>query len=183
VIYPKRRFFIAAALVTTLVAAYFAPARTDDAVQPTAHARATSPTDWNRDGEAAPTEVQRGDTAAALRPRTDDDNQGLLAAFASPAAPSAPAPAPTPPPVAPVAAQPMVVSPPVPPPLPFEVVGRMVDGGDQRLFLVFNGKNIVVHTGDTIGTDYTVSEIKADQLVVHYAPLDVSQTVTLPASH
>ncbi len=177
---PKRKVLIAAALVATLVAAYFAPARPDEVAMPPPRANATSPTNSGETARVSAA-IDGQEAAPFLRPRTDEENAGLLGAFTIPTAPSAVAQAPVQ--ATPVNAIPSAVAPPVPPPLPFQVVGKFVDGSDQRVFLIFNGRNLVVHPGDAIGSDYTVSAISADQMTVQYVPLDVSQTVALPAPH
>ena len=175
----RRKAVVAAALVVTLVAAYYAPARPDEVAMPAPHANAPLPTNSAEAARAVPTTNSGQAQALVLRPRTDDENAGLLTAFSIPPAPSVMAPSPVQ--VASVNAAPAAVAPPAPPPFPFQVVGRFVDGSDQRVFLIFNGQNLVARPGDSIGADYTVSAIDADQLTVHYMPLDVSQTVALPA--
>jgi hypothetical protein len=167
------------ALGVTLVAAYYAPAASDTAAEPTARPLAASPINSGSQTQLSVLVIDGSEMEHGLKPRMEEENQQLLSAFARPAPPTLLAPARAP--IVTANAPLTLAAPNQPPPVPFQVVGKFVDGSDARIFLVFDGKNLVVHPGDAIGPDYTVSAIGSDQFTIRYLPLDVTQTVALPA--
>lgn len=83
-----------------------------------------------------------------------------------PQPPPAPPP-PAPPPPAPVA-----------PPLPFAYVGRLAEEGQETLYYLEHGAQVLtVKAGATIGSDYRLIGRGAGGLEFHYLPLDERQTL------
>lgn len=74
--------------------------------------------------------------------------------------------------------------PPVPraPPLPFKVVGRIVDKEEPVVFLSHQDRNIVARAGMWIDQTYFVERIEPTRMILVYAPLQERQTLTLGAA-
>jgi len=82
------------------------------------------------------------------------------------------------------------VAPPPPPPpeprapaLPFQYLGKLVEGGETKIFLARQGKNLIVRAGDVIDDTYAVQEISAGRLVFEYLPLKEKQLLSIGVSH
>jgi hypothetical protein len=92
------------------------------------------------------------------------------------------------PPPAPVAAAPVAMAPPPPPPppqappLPFRVLGRLVDDGEVAVFLQYNDQNLVVRVGDTVAQNYKVESLQGGILTLLYTPLNQKQTLDVGGS-
>lgn len=74
--------------------------------------------------------------------------------------------------------------PPVPraPPLPFKVVGRILDKAEPVVFLSHKDRNIVARAGMWIDQAYQVEAIEPTRMIFIYAPLQERQTLTLGAA-
>ena len=172
-----RRVWLAIALVATGVAAVFAPPKAvpDSAVSDSSAAPVA---DLPVPRPAAPRPLVSLAGDPVMHERTDEDNLNMMRAFIAepPAVPPAPpASAVAVPPVqAPVVEAPKVVPAPA-----FRVVGRYLDSGRSRLFVVVDGRNVVVGAGDKIGGDYQVDAISDTELTVHYLPMNVAQSIAL----
>ena len=176
-----RKGLVLGALAATGAAAYFAPPPPDDAVESERPRPSAAHVEQSRRDEPRTRRAATADDAVeVLRPRAEGEGQDILAALVPALPPSAPPQAPTPATMQ-RPAQPVPAGPPMPPPLPFQVAGRVSDGRGDGVFLVFNERDLIVHAGDPIGTDYIVSAITADQMTFEYKPLGVSQTITLMA--
>jgi hypothetical protein len=169
------RWALSLAFAATLVAAYFAPAPADDALQ------VRSPTNTNvRAQSAASSPVatrQRGATeqaidVIAIRPRTEDDAadaKARLFSYPPPAVVSAP--------ISVTPAAPVPVAAPQPPPMPFRVLGRYVEDGEAVIFLQHGEQNVLARVGDLVGEHYKVEEIQQGALILTYVPLGVKQVL------
>lgn len=83
--------------------------------------------------------------------------------------PPPPAPPPPPPPAAPVA-----------PPLPFVYVGALAEDGQETLYYLEHGAQVLtVKAGAAIGSDYRLIGRRPGGLEFHYLPLDERQTLTV----
>lgn len=78
------------------------------------------------------------------------------------------------------------VAPPPPPPpkptapaLPFQYIGKLVEGDVIKVFVSKQGKHLVVQEGDLLDTTYSVVEISAGQIVFEYLPLKEKQTLAI----
>lgn len=195
----RARWGLGAALLATLVAAYFAPpaegedqllserasrpATARGASTATATPPAQRPVARGQDrGDERPRRAVAEAGAVqvlAIRPRTassggegeEGDEGGEWFVTASRAKPVAVV---APPPPAPV-----VVAPPQAPALPFRPFGRYVDGGEEVIFLMHNDQNLAVRVGDVIGQHYRVEGLDGSRLTLRYLPLDQTQTLDL----
>jgi len=68
------------------------------------------------------------------------------------------------------------------PPLPFKVLGRYWEDGQELVFLQHNEQNLVVRVGDTIGSVYKVESLEGNTLTLRYTPLNQTQTMTVGAA-
>jgi len=78
-----------------------------------------------------------------------------------------------PPPPSPVA--------PKAPPLPFKVLGRIIDDADPVVFLGNQDRNLVAREGTKLDNNYLVERIENKQMVFVYLPLKERQTLSLGA--
>lgn len=176
-----RQGLVFTALFATGVAAYFAPPSPDGTVDVVARpGKHTVAATDQRSIELDSAALFQGEQPD-LRIRDENEGQELLVAFAPSQPPPPPAPPPSPVVVVSSAPPATVVSPPVPPALPFRVAGRVSDDGGNAVFVIFNDKDLVVHAGEPIGTDYTVSSVTTNLLTFVYKPLGVTQTIALTA--
>lgn len=79
-------------------------------------------------------------------------------------------PPPPPPPVKPTA-----------PPLPFRFLGKLVEEGETRVFLAYQGRYLIVRGGDVINTTYLVEDIAGGRLRLRYQPLNEIQMLEIGA--
>ncbi len=69
-------------------------------------------------------------------------------------------------------------APPQAPPLPFRFLGRIVEPGKNVAFVLGAGQGVVVVTvGDSIGGDYRVEKYENGQLLFHYRPMNIRQSL------
>jgi hypothetical protein len=173
------RAVLALLLVSTLVAAYFAPAPADDGVAPSERTRAATARTARRPADVAlPPQRTAGRALDVLliRPRdAGEDEDRAAGLFASTAwTPPPPVQRAAPPPPEPVTA----TAPQAPPP-PFRVLGRFVEGTQAGVFLQHNDQNLVVRVGDIIAEHYKVESIDAASVTLRYGPLNQEQTLQL----
>ena len=86
-------------------------------------------------------------------------------------APPPPKPVPPPPPPPP--------PPPSAPPLPFQFVGKLDDGGPIKVFLQRGSRVVTVGVGDVIDSTYRVESITDTQMTLIYLPLDIRQVLSV----
>lgn len=88
-----------------------------------------------------------------------------------------PEPAPPPPPPAPPPPPPPA---PVAPPLPFVYVGTLAEDGQETLYYLEHGAQVLtVKAGAAIGSDYRLIGPRPGGLEFHYLPLDQRQTLAV----
>ncbi|MDR2166021.1 MAG: hypothetical protein LBO79_10500 [Zoogloeaceae bacterium] len=178
----RSRLLLSAALVATLLAAWFAPEKQED--EGVVLARSTRPQfDSSRPDMARNTFViQDGSrkTAAAksveilrIRERQALENEEVslfsAADWQQPEAiPSETFPLEEAPPPAPTA-----------PPLSFRIMGRYMDGGQSVVFLQQAEQSWAVREGDTLDGLYKVEHIGHDVVQLRYLPLDEVQTLSV----
>lgn len=69
------------------------------------------------------------------------------------------------------------IAPPSPPSSPFNYLGKLSEAGRYTIFLMANGRNYAVKTGDTIAQVYRIDEISPPVLTFTYIPLNTRQTM------
>lgn len=67
--------------------------------------------------------------------------------------------------------------PPSPPPLLFKYLGKVVEGGETRVFLSLSDRNYIVKQGENIDKRYRVDEVKDQMITFTYLPLGAKQTL------
>lgn len=73
--------------------------------------------------------------------------------------------------------------PPKPPPLPFKLIGRVIEGDEPTVFLEQQGRNIIVAKGTRIDNNYLVDSIDKTRIVFLYLPLKKRQELNLGAAN
>jgi hypothetical protein len=63
------------------------------------------------------------------------------------------------------------------PPLPFEYLGKMLDGKAVTAFVSMGGQTHLLHSGDTV-RDYRVDAISAKEITFVYLPLNEKQRLS-----
>jgi hypothetical protein len=66
-----------------------------------------------------------------------------------------------------------------PPSLPFVVLGRYIDAGQEVIFLQNNNQNLVVRVGDTLLGQYKVESLQGTTLNLRYLPLNLAQSLEI----
>jgi hypothetical protein len=74
---------------------------------------------------------------------------------------------PPPPPVKP--------QPPSPPPLQFKYLGKVMEGGETRVFLALAERNYIVKPGESINSHYRIDEVNDQAITFTYLPLNAKQ--------
>jgi len=87
-----------------------------------------------------------------------------------------------------LAARSWIVPPPPPPvvapkapPLPFTLVGRLIDNDQQVVFLANQDRNYIAREGAKLDNNYRVERIEAGRMTLIYLPLDERQILNLGA--
>lgn len=158
-----RQRLLAAALVVTLVVAFW-PAREDTVeVVESSRRQGNQPAVVAQPIKPTPTEAQ-------ARPASEDRLARMQAnLFPSQTwVPPPPPPKPYIPPPPP---------PPKPPPLPFKYLGQWIDAGQLTVFLVQGEQPIAIQMGQVLPGNWRVDEISDRQVVFTYLPLDMQSTL------
>jgi hypothetical protein len=66
-----------------------------------------------------------------------------------------------------------------PPSLPFIVLGRYIEAGQEVIFLQHNNQNLVVRVGDTLLEQYKVESLQGTTLNLRYLPLNLAQSLEI----
>jgi hypothetical protein len=166
--------------VVTLVAAWFAPDSTVDAVKLSDHAlrlsrdkAATNPTELiavgRGDGNNSAHEllqiqtrfINNGDSVFAvptwIRPKIAEAPSGQAVPQLTPVAPSAP-------------------------PLPFRFMGRYMEDGRPAVFLLQADQTWVAQEGEMVSGSYKVERIDSNSIHLRFLPLNVVQVLELAAT-
>ena len=92
------------------------------------------------------------------------------------------------PPVDLLAARSWIVPPPPPPvvapkapPLPFKLVGRLIENNQQVVFLATQDRNYIAREGAKLDNNYLVERIEPGRMTLIYLPLDERQILNLGA--
>ena len=87
-----------------------------------------------------------------------------------------------------LAARSWIVPPPPPPvvapkapPLPFTLVGRLIDNDQQVVFLANQDRNYIAREGVKLDNNYLVERIEVGRMILIYLPLDERQFLNLGA--
>jgi hypothetical protein len=170
------RLVLGLGLAATLLAAVLAPEAADDLVAPVQ--RYHSPTEPGSPspstGLTAATSASTSVDVLAIRPRgTDEDSPNAFGTVSRPprAKPTAAA-------VKQVKPQALVEAQ-QPPAMPFRVLGRYVDAGEETVFLQHAEQNVAARVGDVLSEQYKVESIAAGVLTLIYLPLNLRQTLDI----
>jgi hypothetical protein len=68
---------------------------------------------------------------------------------------------------------------PVAPPLPFQYLGKLSEGGETRVFLHHQGQYLIAKAGDVINGIYRVEEIAGNRMTLLYQPLKEKQVLSI----
>jgi hypothetical protein len=66
-----------------------------------------------------------------------------------------------------------------PPSLPFVVLGRYIEAGQEVIFLQYNNQNLVVRVGDILLEQYKVESLQGTTLNLRYLPLNLAQSLEI----
>jgi hypothetical protein len=66
-----------------------------------------------------------------------------------------------------------------PPPLPFQFMGRFIDGGKTAYFLQVEDRNVVARVGEKVGDNYQLDAAANGTLTFTYLPLNLKQTLAV----
>lgn len=159
-----RHRLLAAALIATLVAAFW-PASEDDSVEVVESSRPV--------GERPAVE------SATLPPAQSASQPKVVAAerLAKMQANLFPRQTWVPPPPPPKPYVPPPPPPPKPPPLPYKYLGRWVENGQMTVFLVQGEQPLAVQAGQTLPGGWRVDEVNERRVVFTYLPLEMQTTL------
>lgn len=68
---------------------------------------------------------------------------------------------------------------PTAPPLPFQFLGKLVESGETRVFLNYQGAHLIAKAGDVINGQYRVEEIVGNSMTFVYQPLKETQVLVI----
>jgi hypothetical protein len=152
--------------------------REDDAVSGVVGANEKKPSIANQSGndQREQSQTDKHFDLSAIK-RTAPNKIQTSSLFQSKSWYTAPPPAAIPsPPLANVVASP---PPPPPPPsapqLPFTFIGRLIDGNDVTLFLIFKNQQYSAKLNDVLDDTYRVDKITDKSAVLTYLPLNILQ--------
>jgi len=158
-----RHRLLAAALIVTLVVAFW-PAREDTVeVVESSRRQGNQPAVVAKPIKPAPAEPQ---AAPASKDRLARMQANLFPSQSWVPPPPPPKPYIPPPP-----------PPPKPPPLPFKYLGQWIDDGELTVFLVQGEQPIAIQMGQVLPGNWRVDEISDRQVVFTYLPLDMQSTL------
>lgn len=167
-IYLLRRSIWPAFAFSVLAAIYIATREDDEAMTttPTAHRPDSNTAVWLNSDTAPASEAGTSDLVVEPAPKVVD----IFAVKTwEPPPPPPPKPAPPPPPPSPQA-----------PPLPFKLLGRIVEAGRGDAFLLAIDERVLsVAIGDVIDERYLLEKFESGQLHFLYRPLNIHQTLSV----
>ena len=168
------RLVLGLGLAATLLAAVLAPEAADDLVAPVQRnhspAERAAPSSGFNAAAGASTSIE----VLAIRPRGKDEESPD--AFGTVGRP----PRATPAPATVKQAKPQaLVEVQQPPAMPFRVLGRYVDAGEETVFLQHAERNIAARVGDVLSEQYKVESVAAGVLTLIYLPLNLRQTLDI----
>lgn len=70
---------------------------------------------------------------------------------------------------------------PTAPPLPFQYLGKLIEGGETRVFLSYQGTHLIAKVGDVINGKYSVEEVTGNSMTFVYQPLKETQVLAIGA--
>jgi len=163
---PKQRHIVLAVLLAaTLSATAWVNLAEDNATASESTAQPLQRVESREPTEKTPPRINALKLDPLQRPALETAKTGLFGSKSWYVAPPAPKPLPPPPPSAPA--------------LPFSYMGKLIEEGQTTVFLSRQGRNFVVHAGDTIESTYRVDEINASFMTMTYLPLDKKQILPI----
>lgn len=170
----KRQYALAAGLAVAVAATLWA-AQLEDAAEAPGVALAAVPTAKPR---AAPSPVASAPAAppaweAAAREPWPEASGAQLAAWMPPPPPPAPA-------APPVQAQPPAA--PVAPPFPYQLIGRLEEGGQHLALLTGPNRSLSAKAGDVIDGQWRVDRVEPSGLALTWLPAQQAQNISFRPS-
>ncbi|MCU7370616.1 hypothetical protein PEC18_06920 [Paucibacter sp. O1-1] len=166
-----RQVLLAAALAAALAATMWAAQIEETAEEPVALTRPKAPAAVA--ASAAPAS-SRAPWAQVERAPWPEAPQAQLAAWGPPPPPPAPPPAPAPPPEAAPA--------PVAPAFPYQLIGRLEEGGVSQALLSAGNRSLNAKAGDVIDGQWRVERVGPNGLGLLWLPGQQPQTITFRPS-
>lgn len=168
----RRHVLLGLALIATLLAVFLAPPAEEPVVaavsRPAVARPAAAPVAAAAGGQGA-----RAASAATVMPlrarERDTENEPRLLAAQSWDAPPAVASTKT-------AAEP-APSRPQAPPAPVQLMGRYQEGSKTLLFALHNDQSVVLRAGESIGTEWRVDAVDANQVTLTHLPSGQKQSL------
>ncbi|MGN6828668.1 hypothetical protein [Paucibacter sp. M5-1] len=167
-----RQVLLAAALAAALAATMWAAQIEETADEPVALARPKTAGAAAAASAAPP--PSRAPWAQVERAPWPEAPQAQLAAWGPPPPPPAPPPAPAPPPEAAPA--------PVAPAFPYQLIGRLEEGGVSQALLSAGNRSLNAKAGDVIDGQWRVERVGPNGLGLLWLPGQQSQTITFRPS-
>ncbi len=182
----RTRVLLAISLFSTVIAAWFAPAK-DDGVDLTAHTNTTSEQSNalvnNNTATNNAVTMQTNSSSTIATPVDVLEISSRLQSVGGKSENRLFSPSDWLRPVPQVLPKPVVLNPlpviPQVPPLPFRVLGHYEAAGKLVIFLQRENDNFVVKVGDTIDDQYRVESIDGDTMNLRYLPLNQMQSLNL----
>jgi len=163
--FHKRQLALSAALLVTLIAAYFAPPEQADAL---VEVNKTTRSKTTNVGDSIDYSIkQSGEAFVGKRLWVTKNSQNLFPDKVKPL------------PVVPVVQAPLPLPKPTAPPLPFAYVGKVVEDGKPMVFVSKQQKNFMLKGGEVIEGTYRVDKVESGQVVFTYLPLAAEQVMTI----
>ena len=170
---PRSRAALGLALGATLAATWWA-ATLDTAPEPVATAqRGGAPRPAEAAAPVAPPPVAAASAASAAA------SGSARAPWPEPAASALAAwmpPPPPPPPPAPVAA-PMAPPPPVAPPFPYQLIGRLDEGGKPVALLAGPSRTVAAREGEVLDGQWRVQSVQPSGVQLVWLPAQLPQSI------
>jgi hypothetical protein len=170
------KWWIWLALGATLIAVYFTPSQDQDALSlPARSGAAATPGGSTASAAGSAAAVASGRPDLRIVPRDGEDWGNLFGAPPAPVAAVA----------APLKKQPtgkvkpLPPQPPQAPPLPFQYLGRFVDGTRVAYFLQWNERNLVLRPGETVDRLWKLEQAQGGLLTFTYLPLNQKQSLAV----
>lgn len=166
-----RQIALAAALAATLAATLWLAQQDDEDAQTVVPLARASRATRAAPAPAVPASAPPLSAQALQRPPWPEAPAAQLAAW------SAPPPPPPPPAPPPAAAQA-----PVAPPFPYQLIGRLEQGGVSQALLAGASRSLSAKPGDVIDGQWRVERVEATGLVLTWLPGKQSQTINFRPS-
>lgn len=180
----KRRYGLLAALLLTLFATWWVAGEEEEEAsalaQPMAGQRRAAPAAVSTAATAKAQAATTKQTATTALDWTPVARQPWAETKDAQFAAWAPPPPPPPPQVAKGSA---VAAPPMAPAFPYQLIGRLVDGGQAQGFLSGPNRSLAVKAGDVVDGQWRIDQVTEQGVKLTWLPAQLTQTIAFrPAS-